>query len=355
MTSAEPQRSTFLRHSLLILSLAVFAVAGARAQSAAEVFAALKAAANQGSLYDDGLKPWHLKLAVTLAKQDGGEETGTVEEWRNGPGQSRRVYDLPSYQYGFVEKDGVRYETPGAAAMPFALQYLLSAELYGVPRPKNLENVEPKLVETGLSSQFKCVPVGHLLPPGLPQDVETLPAYCFDAKLLRFEIVVQYHSLVTVRNQTGTFLGRTVPIRLTITSAGKPFASAQVTALQARVEPYAEAAVTDGLEKEVAVKAPVDQTGIRGGIIAGSILTKVQPVYPESAKSQHVSGPVFLHAIIGKDGRVSKLSVITSPSKDLADAALVAVRQWTYRPYLLNGAPTEVDTTVRVNFTLGRP
>ncbi|SEB60039.1 M56 family metallopeptidase [Terriglobus roseus] len=87
------------------------------------------------------------------------------------------------------------------------------------------------------------------------------------------------------------------------------------------------------------------------GIMAGQVLNKVQPKYPQSAKDAHVSGAVVLHAIIDETGKVEQLAVISSPDKDLSESALDAVRQWTYRPYLLNGQPMSVETTITVNFS----
>jgi len=82
--------------------------------------------------------------------------------------------------------------------------------------------------------------------------------------------------------------------------------------------------------------------------MAGNIVSKVQPVYPPDAKAQGVEGSVVLRALIGKDGRVEKLAVM-SGSPLLSGAAIDAVKQWVYRPYLLNGEPVEVDTTITVN------
>jgi periplasmic protein TonB len=90
---------------------------------------------------------------------------------------------------------------------------------------------------------------------------------------------------------------------------------------------------------------------ISGGVIAGNLLTKVPPQYPAEARAAGVSGTVEMHAIISKDGTIEKLTVISGPAM-LQTAAVDAVKQWTYRPYLLNGVPTEVDTTILVNFNL---
>ena len=88
---------------------------------------------------------------------------------------------------------------------------------------------------------------------------------------------------------------------------------------------------------------------ISGGVMAAQVLTRVEPVYPPIAQAAGVSGAVVLHAVIGDDGLVKNLQVVSGPEM-LRGAALDAVRQWTYRPYVLNGVPTAVDTTVTVSF-----
>ena len=90
---------------------------------------------------------------------------------------------------------------------------------------------------------------------------------------------------------------------------------------------------------------------VSSGVIAGLILHKVDPIYPEDAKEAGVSGVVVMTAVIDDLGKISKLSVISGPEK-LRDAAHTAVNQWTYKPYLLNGKPVFVQTQITVNFTL---
>jgi protein TonB len=90
---------------------------------------------------------------------------------------------------------------------------------------------------------------------------------------------------------------------------------------------------------------------VSSGVMASNLITRVNPVYPDIARAEGVSGAVVLHAIIGKTGEMESLAVISGPEM-LQGAAIEAVRQWRYRPYLLNGEPTEVDTTITVNFSL---
>ena len=92
---------------------------------------------------------------------------------------------------------------------------------------------------------------------------------------------------------------------------------------------------------------------IGGSVEAAKVLTKVQPVYPESAKAAGAQGTVVLHAVVGMDGKLLSLQVLNSQiNPDLARAAVEAVSQWRYQPTLLNGEPVEVDTVITVNFKL---
>jgi len=87
-------------------------------------------------------------------------------------------------------------------------------------------------------------------------------------------------------------------------------------------------------------------------IAVGMLIYKVTPEYPVIAKATRVSGIVILQATISKTGEISDLRVVCGPAL-LQQASLEAVRQWKYRPYLLNGKPVEVETTIRITFTLG--
>ena len=87
------------------------------------------------------------------------------------------------------------------------------------------------------------------------------------------------------------------------------------------------------------------------GVMAGLVVSKVAPGYPADAKQARIQGTVLMTVIIDKEGNVSNIQLV-SGHPILAPAAIDAVKQWKYRPYLLNGAPVEVETQVQVNFTL---
>jgi TonB family protein len=100
---------------------------------------------------------------------------------------------------------------------------------------------------------------------------------------------------------------------------------------------------------------PVPPGAIRvgGNVQQVKLTSQPAPVYPPLAKQAHISGVVHLYALIGKDGAVTNLQVISGHPL-LVQSAMEAVRQWTYQPTLLNGQPVEVVTQIDVNFTLSQ-
>jgi len=83
------------------------------------------------------------------------------------------------------------------------------------------------------------------------------------------------------------------------------------------------------------------------------LIRNPQPVYPQIAKSARISGTVELSAIIGEDGHIQELKVVSGHPL-LRQAALDAVKQWVYKPTLLNEQPVKVSTTIDVIFTLSQ-
>lgn len=83
----------------------------------------------------------------------------------------------------------------------------------------------------------------------------------------------------------------------------------------------------------------------------GNLIYRVQPSYPPLARQARIQGPVKLRAIVSRTGTIENLTVLSGHAM-LVTAAIEAVRQWRYRPYLLNGDPIEVETEITVNFVL---
>src|SRR5215472_12935020 len=90
---------------------------------------------------------------------------------------------------------------------------------------------------------------------------------------------------------------------------------------------------------------------VSSGVSTGMLIRKVNPVYPPLARQARIQGQVVLQAQISKTGDIENLQLVSGHPM-LAPAAIEAVKQWKYKPYLLNGEPVEVETTVQVNFSL---
>lgn len=91
---------------------------------------------------------------------------------------------------------------------------------------------------------------------------------------------------------------------------------------------------------------------VGGRVAQANLITKVPPIYPVAAKAEHLQGTVEIEGTISKDGVPTELRVLRSPGDELAESALEAVRQWRYRPTLLNGEPVGIVTDIIVNYTL---
>jgi TonB family protein len=96
---------------------------------------------------------------------------------------------------------------------------------------------------------------------------------------------------------------------------------------------------------------PAGAVRIAGGVVAGQLLAHTNPIYPQAAKDAKVQGSVILHAVIGKDGTIQSLQVVSGP-EELRASAWEAVKTWVYKPFMLNGEPTAVETTITVNYLL---
>jgi TonB family protein len=106
-----------------------------------------------------------------------------------------------------------------------------------------------------------------------------------------------------------------------------------------------------GLRPEAGGVAGSSPLRIAANVQAAKIIKRIQPEYPEDARRTRISGTVRLHAVIGKDGGIKELEVVSGHPM-LKDAAVNAVKQWRYQPTLINGEPVDMDKTIDVIFAL---
>jgi periplasmic protein TonB len=99
------------------------------------------------------------------------------------------------------------------------------------------------------------------------------------------------------------------------------------------------------------VPATPQRIRISAGVTKGLLIQRIEPPYPQLARAARVQGDVVLSAVIDTNGHITNLQLVSGHPM-LVPAAIAAVKQWRYKPYLLNGQPVEVETTITVIFTL---
>jgi protein TonB len=120
--------------------------------------------------------------------------------------------------------------------------------------------------------------------------------------------------------------------------------SGGLSAQESKTEP-----VREQQEQQQSQSPP--QARISLQVAPGLLVKKVQPKYPKEARKKGVEGSVVMKAIISKTGDIEDLSLVSGDPL-LVPSAMKAVKQWKYRPYILEGRPVEVDTRITVNFRL---
>lgn len=123
------------------------------------------------------------------------------------------------------------------------------------------------------------------------------------------------------------------------------------TRVQPALKPLFALVLVAGLTLAAMAQEPAKQVRVGGDVQQAKLLRNTAPVYPVLAKRGRIEGTVKLQAVISKDGEVQKLETL-SGHPVLSQAATDAVKQWKYRPTLLNGEPVEVITVIEVVFKL---
>ena len=336
--------------ALALASALAFTPASAETDSALRD--RMQATAAATSIDDPSLKPWHLKLTVQLAGASTAGGTivpATVEEWWAAPSMYRITLTAADHSFTEVSNaDGV-FRSGVPEQLPPELDAMRMQVVHPMPTAPELETARlDQRVEKLGKLPLDCIMVGQAIKGLASTPLGLFPTYCLDQNKALLRLTYDFGSLQTVRMQTGTFQGRNVAIKIGTLDGGKPGATAQVDTLAAMPE-----AQMDLAAPKDAHKAHADPITLAPGVMAGSVVHRVNPYYPESARQRHVQGDVVLSAIIGRDGHIHSLTLVSYPDPELAVAALSVVRQWTYRPYLLNGDPVEVNTTITVNFRMG--
>ncbi|WP_263374173.1 energy transducer TonB [Granulicella aggregans] len=305
-------------------------------------------AANSSSIDDPALKPWHLKITFQLLDKKGATaEEGTIEEWWS-PENDKLIYTSPSYNATRLRRGGEIYWTEGQPSAPYLLERLRDEVVHPLAEDEMKDAVPDLRVESFGKVKLDCIMMDHPIKHVAYPPLGLFPTYCLDQDKDRLRDTFRYGSKNVARNSIGTFQGRGVPVDVLISTDARAVAKGHIATLAGSIEEE-HFFDPDSTLKPVSGGA----TKVAGGVIAGKKLSGDVPVFPVEDKQSRTAGAVHLHAVIGTDGRIHQLTVLDAPSATEAISALVAVRTWKYQPYLLNGVPCSVDTTITVNYNFG--
>ena len=314
------------------------------AQKPAALLDRLHEAAEATTLDAPGATPFHVKLSVEIFPQYGrAADKGTVEMWWNGPDEDRIVYDLSQYHATIARTATGMLRTGKAAEVPYIVDHMLAQFLHPVPPAMKESDFDltPTKVAIG-KIKMDCI----FTVPSHAKPINSIGStFCFDDQT-QLRVVQENPDQYNLRQQIGTLGKLQVPAALDYTYLHKGVATARIDALSRQKMPYKEALETANL---VPVPEPVR---LPSHSLDKSLLHQQQPIYPAEAKSHRTTGTVLLHVIVGVNGKVRSLSLIGSPDDSLTGSAIDAVSRWVYSPYLVNGVPTEVDTTVATIYSM---
>lgn len=313
-------------------------------QSAAPTpdLAGWEALVHDTSLTRDGLRPWYLKMSFSLFDPLGKQATpGTLEYWWVSPQSHRLVIRSAAYNET-VPAEGTDSATVPEGRAGYLIRDLLNQVMHPVPSMPFLD--QPAITahdQTFSGIKLTCFALSNGANKR-PDAQRSAMQYCTLPSTTNLRLTFDANSS-SVRNGPARFQGVTLATDYSVAFDGRPGITGTVEAL--RVFDPATAAGPFHT-------SALPSTRIPASVVRGKLRSKQNPEYPPSARMNHESGTVILFAIIGKDGHIQSLDVVSTPGKDLAESAVEAVRHWTYEPYQLNGVPTEVETTIMVNFNL---
>jgi hypothetical protein len=293
------------------------------------------------------IQPWHMKASYEVFDADGkSKDKGTSEEWRVNEKQYKLAYHSAQFSHEEYGTDHGVFHAGDKGWPGFPVSQLRSAIVQPLPARDAVEPFGQRNLERKFGNvQLPCTALSY---HGGKEVDETSPSFCFDPD----QPILRYSNSSNRINQTildhfTLFAGRYVAHDIRLLFLGKPSLTIHIDL----VEPL-------GIPDPSALSVPAGTLPVRKRIVLSAVesgvdlIKKVPPVYPETAKIQHVQGMVILAATTSRDGRITEVHPLAGPQL-LQKPAMDAVRQWLYKPYLLDGDPVEVDTQVYVIFNLG--
>ena len=344
-----------------VLALSLLApVASSAAQNSAssspevpkEPRALLTAAKPLYGFEDSGLKPWHLTGTYQIFDASGNiAQTGKYEFWWKEPGVYRSRWSRAGVTRSeWHTADGNAVQQSSGDRL-FYFEHALEQLVFSpVPKLSSLDEggFEIKQDEMTVGKlKLPCAEIKARAPerklpffPGMQ-----LGSYCFDPQIPVLRIEHLFSSIYVEFDHLTKRQDRVIPRGIIITDGRKKLLTFNVETIDDLADAEATKPPSDGLPFLSAERSlPNDE---------GKLVKKAPPVYPAAAKAERISGTVVLDAMVGGDGRVTDIRVLSSPSPLLIPSSKDAIRQWLYSPCFLDGKPQEVNLIINVVYSMG--
>jgi len=300
-------------------------------------------AAKVNGLTGDDVKPWHLKATYkTFDEQGNVKDQGIYEEFWVSSKEFKRTFTGAAFtQTEFGTEKGIMVfgkQIP----LPNPITQLRNEFVGSMMSPEAIQgtNFELKQREVG-NIKFDC------LNPITSAGILYGTISCLDIGKSILRLSASQGGTQSIHNGIVKFQNRYIAEDLRLIQQSRLVLTSHIDTIEGlkTTDDTLFQPPTDATAKRISIT-------VAGGVSAGMLLKNVPPDYPLYAIVEGIQGTVVLQATISKEGRIIDLHVISGPS-ELQQASMDAVKQWKYRPYLLNDEPVEVQTIVNVLFTLG--
>jgi TonB family protein len=314
----------------------------------------LKLAAQKNGLGGADLRPWHIKVTYQTYDDHGKPaEQGVFEDWWAAPKQYKMTFSRNSFhRTTYVSKSG--NTDIGDRDLPFP-EYLLTRVLIS-PIEEDMYREDSKL--RSFTKRFGKVDLHCIqeIPAGLkadhpPAEDPVFPTVCFEPSAPMLRISGSFGEGSLVIEKVAALDERYLPEDATVYDNGMPVLSFHLDQGESTAswdpsifQPPASASANNA--------AGSDTVTLNAAVVSGTKIAGQPPSYPLPDKIQRVQGTVVLKALIGTDGRIRRLRVVSAPDDQLAISAMTAVKTWRYRPYLLAGLPVNVETQLNIVYHL---
>jgi TonB family protein len=317
--------------------------------------ALLLLAAGANGLVGTDMKPWHLKASYQLFDWQGKVSgKGTYEEFWASPTKRKRIFTSPEFTQTEFTTDKGALRSGANEQVPAALNQIVDQLINPISiGSEQIQHLTLAVQENSLGNQkLECITVTGSDGNELSR-IFSGNAFCLDEKMpvLRISMrsgpapQVLHNSILRVQGhylpQDLQGFGPNVP-----DAKPRPAFIAHVDAIEtlSKIEDADFAPTPDAIR-------PPRRIDLSAEAAAKQLLTHPRPIYPAIAQALRVSGTVVLNVVIYSDGKLQPLNVVSGPAM-LQMAAMECARKWTYKPFLNNGEPVEVSTTVSVPFVL---